>query len=238
MIDTTRLQAYVQAMAAAPRESRHRAPQPFITVSREAGAGGRSLAEAVLALMERDGRPLFRGWRIFDQELCEIVARDPKLSVWIDTLVDEKFRTQLEEFLAHTLVRESPQASVLKKMFEVVRTLALGGRTIIVGRAASCVTRDLPAGVHVRLVASKAGRVSALMKRYGVDRHQAERKMAELDDSRARLVKGYFLRDIGDPLLYDAVFNMDALSRELAARLLLAMAEDRVARASPAGAGR
>lgn len=44
---------------------------PFITISREDGAGSFSLARTLLKAFEKQGFEMFRGWQILDNNLCE-----------------------------------------------------------------------------------------------------------------------------------------------------------------------
>lgn len=202
---------------------------PFVTISRQAGAGGASLAERLAQLLSREEGELFEGWRIYDRELCEQVAADPKLSVLLENLLQERYREGLEDWAAQLLASASPQAAVTHRMFKLIRAAALGGKAIIVGRAGSCVTRGLPLGVHVRLAGSPGRRLYNLMERTGLPRAKAELELRRLDADRTRLVKSYFHKDIDDPLLYDAVLNIDKVSEDLMARLLIETIKDRQA---------
>ncbi|MBI5200263.1 MAG: cytidylate kinase-like family protein [Elusimicrobia bacterium] len=236
MADIGRLANYLQAQLVDKERARARRPRPFITISRQAGAGGRSLADAVLAEMARDGRELFQGWHAFDDELCEIVASDPKLSVLAEALIDEQYRSPFEEFLAQSVVGVSPQATVFKKIFKTIRGLAEGGKAIIVGRAGRWVTRRLEGGVHIRLVAPKEIRLAAVRKRCGLEETDVAAKMRDLDRSRDRLVRRYFSADVADPVHYDAVLNLGAMPLPMAAKVVLQMVADRVERADAASA--
>ena len=117
------------------------APQPFITISRQAGAQGLSLARAIVAEMAKErkltGDPTFKGWHVYDRKLCELVAADPKLSVYFESLVKETFHSDFEDYIAHLLSGTSPQAAVIHKMFHAVRSVARVGKAVIVGRAGS-----------------------------------------------------------------------------------------------------
>jgi cytidylate kinase len=215
-----RLKSYLESTAFQERAREGaRLPQPFVTISRQAGAGGLTLAEAIQKEMDRDADPLLRGWNILDKDLCEEVAADRKLSVSMDALMKETFRTEFEDYVMQFVTDESPQAAVTAKVFKTLRAAAAAGKVIIVGRAANCVTRRLPLGVHVRLVASKTWRQGHLMKLLKIGRTDGERHMEALDASRRRLVDQYFHRDIDDPLLYDATWNVETVPCETLARL-------------------
>lgn len=201
---------------------------PFVTISRQAGAGGHSLAEALLARMGKEPDPLFRGWQVFDQELCRKVLEDPGLKVSMRSLLTEEYRTQVEDLLAGVIVGESPQGTVIKRTFETLRVLAAFGKVILVGRAGSCVTAGLPLGVHVRLVAPEPMRVRRMSDLLHQGPEDARKTVHKQDLDRARLVKDYFSREIDDPLLYDVVWNAGRVPMETAASCIIALVRQRV----------
>ena len=178
---------------------------PFVTISRQTGAGGHTLANTLLEAMRQErGDPLFEGWQVFDRELCEKLLEDPKLNVSLRSLMTEAYRSQIEDAVFSLLGHLTPQEVVVKKLFDAIRTLATLGRVIIVGRAGACVTRGLPDGVHVRLVASEPIRIRRMMELFHLSEVVAREMVDKQDRDRTRLVRDYFYRDIHDPLLYDA----------------------------------
>lgn len=224
---------YLRGMAGEAPRARHAGGRwPFITLSRQAGAGGRELAQELLRRMGARRDPLFSDWQVFDSALCQKVAEDPKLRVSLQSLLSEDFRGSVADYLAQLIAGESPQIAVHKRIFETVRSLAAVGKAVIIGRAGSCLTRSWPLGVHVRLTAPKAARVHRMARRFNVPSEEAERWVDEQDRSRARLVRTYFHRDIEDPTLYDAVFNSESLGMPAVAEAILALVAER-ARSAP-----
>ncbi|MDE2039345.1 MAG: cytidylate kinase-like family protein [Elusimicrobia bacterium] len=212
---------YLQAAAQA-KNAETFSPQPFVTLSRQAGAGSTEVASALARrLSEIEGRP----WTVVDRALCEEVAADRNLSVTLDNLMREIYREPIEDYITYLLLKQSSQGAVTKAVFQTLRAAALSGRTVIVGRAGSLVTRDLSLGVHIRLVMPRPQRVSNLERWLGLPAQEAERECARRDADRRQLVKSYFKKEIDDPLLYDAVWNAGRLSAEaiaeLTARLVL-----------------
>jgi len=202
---------------------------PFITISREAGAGGHALAVAIVKEMEkRRDEPFFREWQVFDDELCQLVMKDERLKVTMEFLMTEKFRSEAEDFWVGLRGNESPQYTIVKKVFECVRTLAKVGKVIIVGRGGACLTRDLKNGVHVRLVAPLPLRIKQVMEVRGISEAEAKKIVKEWDSSRAKLINTFFFRDIADPLLYDAVWNAGEVSMEMIAVSVLEMVRRKV----------
>ncbi len=231
--------AFQEAAAAALRGA---GPRPFVTISRQTGAGGADLARVLVHEMgRRRDEALFQGWRVFDRELCELVASDPKLTVVFDALTREAFRGEFADFIARFITDSSPQTQVVHRMFQVMRAAAGAGKAVIVGRGGSCLTRRLPLGVHIRLVASKAYRLARLRRLHGLGLAEAERRLEERDAARALLVKRHFLRDIDDPLLYDAVWNVETVAPPSIAAAVIGLVKERCAErlalpeAAPAG---
>lgn len=181
----------------------------FVTISRQAGAGGRALAAALLEEFARRGNPVLTGWQWADRPVCESLASDPRLHTSLAALLDEHYRSRLEDFLSQLLSGAAPQLKLYHALFGTVRALAAVGRVVLVGRAGVCATRGLPGGVHVRLVGSRGARIERVSRRFGWDTAKAESWVDQQDRDRAAVVKEYFGRDAADPLLYDLVVNTD-----------------------------
>lgn len=207
---------------------------PFITISRQTGAGGHSLAEAILREMQtKVDAELFHGWQIFDQEICRKIAANPKLKVLLDSLLTEKFRTEMEDFMTHAIAGVSSQDEVVAEIFRMFRDVAAAGKCVLVGRGAASLLRRSPRGVFVRVIAPLEARTARMMTRLNADRESALAHIRQQDTDRARLVRHYFEQDVGDPLLYDCVWNTGNVPIEAAARAVVALVEERARNASP-----
>jgi cytidylate kinase len=197
--------------------------RPFITISRQAGAGGHLLAGALLDTFARqEDIGLFGGWQVFDRKLCEIAAEHPTFSASISSLLAEEYRPRSDEFFRQMLGSSIDQDMLMLHVFRVVRAVASIGKSIIVGRAGSEVTRDLAQGISLRLIAPEETRIERVMDRYGLDERAARGEAKKLDSSRARLLKSHFRVDINDPTLYDAVWNTGRIPIETIAESIVA----------------
>ena len=144
--------------------------------------------------------------------------------------MSSEYRSPTEDLISQFVTGESTQEKVLKKMFLLLRNLAIFGKTIIIGRGAVCLTRDLPYGIHVRLVASLPSRIALMMKTHGKDEKWARETIREQDKAKAALSKTFFNRDIQDPLLYDSVWNTDRVTIDDIAHVLIDMIEKKAGR--------
>ncbi|MEI8351252.1 MAG: cytidylate kinase-like family protein [bacterium] len=181
---------------------------PFITISRQPGAGGMVLSNLLMTEFRKlKERPLFEGWHPFNKEVCELVARDPLLQNDIEALMGQQHRSEFNAFVESLFTGRSDSQDLERTTFKVVRMLALIGKVILIGRGGALVTADLQQGVHIRLVAPEAYRIVRIMKRYKVGREEAAEVIEQQDLTRRKLIKLFFHRDIEDPLLYDVVWN-------------------------------
>lgn len=201
---------------------------PFVTISRQAGAGGHLLSYVILTefLKHRDD-PIFEGWHVFDKELCELVARDPLLQKDMEVLLNEKCRSQFNDFVESLYTGRSEQHTLYKTTFKVVRMLALIGKVVIVGRGGSLITCDLPQGIHIRLVAPETHRIIWMMKRFKLHKEEAREAVLKQDKDRRKLIKLFFNRDIEDPLLYDMVWNTGKVGLDVITRATIEMISQR-----------
>ena len=201
---------------------------PFVTITRQAGGGGHLLAQVIITdFLKEEDKELFSGWHVFDREVCELVAEDPELKVSIETLLAEHYRSEFQDFFDTLFTGRSEQYLRYKKTFQIVRILSLIGKVILVGSAGSFVTRDLPSGVRIRLVAPEATRTRWLMKKFQLSKEEARKMMLQQDAERHKMVRSFFGQDIEDPLTYDAVFNSDRADLHEISHAVIAMIKRR-----------
>jgi cytidylate kinase len=223
------LDAIIEAERYVSYQGSERRALPFITISRQAGAGGHTLPETLLRVMGREqDAALFKGWQIWDKELCETLCQDPRLAASMQSLLTEEYRSQIEQFITSLLGTRTDQNLVYKEMFEMIRSLASVGKVIIVGRGGSQVTRGIGLGVHVRLVAPESIRVQRMKMRLGKSEEEALQIVHKQDRDRARLVRTYFHADIDDPLLYDVTWNTGTVTFEAIAEAIVCIIKERV----------
>ncbi|MBN1588825.1 MAG: cytidylate kinase-like family protein [Pirellulales bacterium] len=172
---------------------------PFLTVSREHGAGGGAIAEMVAKKL---------GWEVLGRTLLDRVASRYQLSRPLLELVDETKASWAHDVLGTWIdPRVISHEKYITHLRHVVVAAAQCGRVVFVGRGAQFFL-PATAGIAVRIVAPEAYRVAELAERYGCDEKQTRRRMKEADTGRRDFVARYFQRDIDDPHLYDLVINV------------------------------
>ncbi len=205
---------------------------PFITISRQAGAGGQALATLLSEKIQKlHHEPLFQGWQLCNQELCHMVAQDPTLKNSVESLRRTEYHSHAEDMLSQLIYGGLSQDLVVKKMFHLMRVFALHGKVIFVGRGSTLLTHDLPLGIHVRLEAPIEMRAKRMMEALNLDAKKARDAIEEKDKAKAILVKTFFHKDIRDPLNYDVVWNTGRVSIEEISSILLEMVRTKAAAA-------
>jgi len=177
----------------------------YVTLSREAGAGGGDLAPLL-------GQTL--GWEVLDKDLLGLVAdrcdAHPSALEAVDETSPAWLRNLCRSWLDPKMV---PHEKFVFKLREVVLAAVSRGNVVLVGRGAQFfLPPDL--GVAVRIIASEKYRIAQLMRRHGMEEAAARRFMVEIDQGRREFVARFFHRDIDDPHLYDLVINVERLGPE------------------------
>lgn len=139
----------------------HDTELPFITVSRQAGAGGETLAQRLcerLNVVEPGDRP----WTSFDRELIGKVAADHDIAAELVESIGDGGHGWLEEMFEHMTMRPMMRPSelrVYRMVAETVLALAEAGRVVLVGLGSAFITQQRTGGLHVRLVAPLSHRI-------------------------------------------------------------------------------
>ena len=196
---------------------------PFITLSRQAGAGAETVAHLLAAKLNADLPAEARPWTVFDKNLIAKVLEDVELPQEIAKHVREDKDTTVQALVGELLGLHPSMWTIFHHTSDTILKLARVGRCIIVGRGSEIITAKLKSGIHIRLVAPESVRLAHLEKHFGMDAKAAAKYLHENDEGRRRYVKTNFEKDIDDPLLYHAVLNTGLLTLEQSADLIASM---------------
>ena len=203
---------------------------PFVTLSREPGAGAWTSAQPLTdALNAAD--PGERPWTWWDRELVEKVAADHHIAQPLVDSLGESHHSWLMDLLSGLSVSDRPdavvdEAMVFSKVASTIRALATAGRVVLVGRGAVFVTRQLPGGVHVRLVAPLETRIQRMAAHLNLSREQAAAKVREMTRTRDELYRRYWPHEPLRPDLFTATLNTAALSPEAVTRVIVELVRE------------
>lgn len=191
----------------------------FVTISRQAGAGGITIGEKLADYLNKKltGKS---PWTVFDKNLVDEVMDRYELPKRILPYFKEARVSAIEDALEDLLGVHPPHFTLVEKTNQTIMNLARRGRTILVGRGSSVITRFTEGGVHIRLVGSTKARKKHIEEHYKLTDKEAEAFIDQEDIGRTQYLKKYFDRNVNDPLLYDVVINTDMVSYDDTAMII------------------
>lgn len=220
---------------AASRESRSpwgiRARAPFITLSRESGSGGSSLAEILAARLTAE-HPDGTAWNVFEGNLPAKMLQANHLSEKLADYLPEDRVSEINSSIGELLGLHPSLWELVQKMNSTMRELAAGGNVILVGRGANFATATFAHGVHVRLVAPEAHRAKYVARLYGLTEREALLHNQKCNAARRRYVRDNFNADVDNPAAYDLVINTGQVTLSEAADLIATRVRARTAAAA------
>jgi cytidylate kinase len=193
----------------------------FVTISRQAGSGGSSLAR-LLARKFNAEAPDGVVWQVFEDNLTPRMLKTHHLPTSLARFLPEGRVSEIQASIGEFVGLHPNLWELVQKTNETMRELASRGNVILVGRGANFATEGIPHGVHVRLIAPKKDRAAYLIRRYGVTEPEALVYNARCDRARHGYVKTYFNADDRDPSAYTLVLNTSRMPLPEAARVICA----------------
>jgi cytidylate kinase len=189
---------------------------PYITVSRETGAGGSEIARLV-------GNKL--GWDVLDHEIIDYIADKYGTPHSLVELVDEKRANWIQEVFTTWIEGQSfTQPAYLHRLTRLLLLAAHHGKVVIVGRGAQFI---LPRnrGLSVRIIAPLEFRIEQVILQRGLSTHDARKFIEDSDRQRQGFIKSHFRHKCADPHVYDLIIKVENLVREDAVNLIVAAAQ-------------
>jgi cytidylate kinase len=197
---------------------------PVITISREYGARGRSLAQELGRRIE---------FKVWDKELLSAIAEESGADKQFLASLDERRRKMIEDALYGAFMgSKHSNTNYFRSLSRVLKTIGAHGKGIIVGRGANYVIKSTKA-LRVRLISPVEKRVSFVAKNEGISEKKALKMIKSHDTDREDFIRHYFKRESGNAHDFDLVLNGDAFSIEQLADLVLFAYEKKIGKAVP-----
>lgn len=208
----------VAAGAVKRPETAERATLPFITISRQAGAGGNTLKEKLVDRLARIDRadPPWSGW---DHELVAKVAEDHDLASPLLETLDEASHSYVNELLRAAFnlgskKSEPTELTVYRRVAKTIRALARAGRTIVVGRGGVFITADMPGGMHIYLVAPLEYRIEMTRQNRGLSYDDAAEWVRKVDENREHFYRRHWPHRELRPESFTLTINTEPVDEE------------------------
>jgi cytidylate kinase len=196
----------------------------IVSISRELGAGGGSLGEAL--------NQVLGGYLLDERSIINELSQRVRLSCdYLEKRMEQP--PTLGQTLISNLARSTamlPGAAMLRlpeeEIIEAVRNLVLeraaDGDVIVIGHGGIGLLGWRPSGIPVLAILLQAGRewrIDQLARRFSIDREEARRRIKSTDEARVRYQQHYFNSHMYDCGQYDLVLNTELLGINLAIEL-------------------
>ncbi len=206
-----RAACWVKQLEVAEKSNLRARSRPFVTISREPGAYGTTIAGMLVEYLLKHERRRQASWAVFDKELIHKVVEEHQFLAGCERYFAESPTHYFEDILDELFGVHPPQETLVHSMSETILHLASLGYAIIVGRGANIITRQLPYGTRVRLVGSLEKRVEHIKELWKFTEKQAREYVMKEGRDRRAYIKRYFKKDISDVSLYDLIINTDTV---------------------------
>jgi len=189
-----------------------------ITISRQFGAGGKTIGEMVAEKL---------GYIIADDQIIQMVATKAKVSPGYVKSIEREAGGTLLKFITSVgrksfAERISGEGGYIDEeiyvdlLNAIIFQIASEGNAVILGRGGQFILRDLESACHVLIVADKADRVAFMEKRYGFSVKRATQVVEKQEKRRTNLYRKFGKEDFENPELYHLILNTSKLSLESA----------------------
>ena len=198
-----------------------------ITISRQFGAGGKTLAqkvaeklhfafahEQIIEKMAEMAELTPEGVRLFEAE-SDYGSGDDVTRLAPKGFISRIFDPQRKYMDAQQYVR---------LLNEIIPQIAEKGNMVILGRGAQFILKDRKDTCHVLLVADESDRIRFMRDTYQLSHEQARQAVAKQGKRRMKLMKLFHSEGHDLPEHYDLVLNMSKIDMDHAVELICALA--------------
>jgi cytidylate kinase len=193
--------------------------RPTVTLTREFGCEGYSVAEKLQALLEQASGA---SWVVMDRALLEAVAQDNHLNAQILEKIGSRNRF-LDDMFSTFSSQWKSDKDYYRLLCRQIISLAQDGNVILVGRGASILTQQMGNCFHFRIVAPMSFKVNSIVARTNLNADEAQDMIHRRQRQRDAFLKDFLGRDIADPTLYHLIFNNARCSAGQIAALMAAV---------------
>ncbi len=191
-----------------------------ITISRESGAGADRVSQYLLNFFEKRHIANSPHWTVFDRNLIDKVLEDHNLPLRLSEVLQEKKVSVVSSMMNEWLSGEPSTWNLIHKTTQTILQIGKKGNSIIIGRGGNIITRKLPNGFHVRLVAPLEKRINHIKELYNFNSDEAADFIKKEDFSRRRYLMSTFGKNIEDTLYYDLIVNTSSFGYDGSAEII------------------
>ncbi len=199
-----------------------------ITISRQFGAGGRTLgakvAQRLNYLFEDDAiiQEIARKARVSKSSVVgHEKAAGSLISRFLSTIVDRGYM----ERLTGDKIGYIDEDIYVETLTDVITEFAKKDNVVLLGRASQYILQNTENAFHILMVAAETDRVDFIQKNYGLSPAKARQAVEEGDKRRRNLYSKFAKSRYDSPELYHMCLNMSRITIDRAVDLVCKMVE-------------
>jgi len=197
-----------------------------ITISRQFGAGGRSLGEMIARELD---------YRFLDDSVIQELAKKAKVTTDAVKDMERSGGSVISKMISSMLSRDYIERLIgegkgyidediyVELIKDVLTNFAREGNVVLLGRGGQYVLKDFEGAFHVLLVSDMENRIKFMQQFYDMTDAQAEKSVEHGDDRRRHLYKRLGHTDYDSPNLYHIVLNMSRVSLDSALETIVTL---------------
>lgn len=199
-----------------------------ITISRQFGAGGRTLGHKLAQRLE---------YTFADNNIIQMLAKEANVSInWLESF-EKEAGSRLSKLISSIVSQKwidrvlggeygyLDEQIYLDYLVLIIARMADEGNVVILGRGSQYILDDHPDAIHILMIDNLENRIQFMMKHYDLMRSKAERVVHTEDKRRANLYSRLGKTSYEDPSLYHLVLNMGRVDLDTAVELVADMVE-------------
>lgn len=197
-----------------------------ITISRQFGAGGKTLGKKVADALN---------YTFADEDIVQKIAELAKVSPgWVKSVEKEAggrlsriVNKMVSKPLVDRILKDErgyiDEQIYLDYLVILISQLAEEGDLVVLDRGSQYILNDLPGGYHFLLINTYENRVRFISEAYNVSESKANQIVRHEDRRRTNLYRKIGKQDYDQPELYHLVINMAKVTMDEAIRLMIDM---------------
>ena len=201
---------------------------PIITISRQFGAGGRTLGEMIA--QERD-------YLFLDDLIIQEIADKARVSTDFVKSMERTAGGTISKVISGLLSRSYMERIIgagrgyideeiyVELLQKIITEFAKQDKVVLLGRGSQYVLQGFKGAYHIHLVAKWQDRIKFMQQFYDVSDAKASKAVKQGDTRRSNFYKKFGRQDYDQPYLYHLVLNMSRLSLEQALRKVVVLVQ-------------
>ncbi len=200
-----------------------------ITISRQFGAGGRTLCKMLAEKLD---------YKIRDEFIIQEISVKARVSKdWVKSM-ERTAGGALSKFMSGMISRNYMERIIgeekgyldeeiyMETLNDVILKLAEEDNLILMGRGGQYILKDFKNAYHILLLADKNNRIKFMQKFYKLSTSKAEQAVIDGEKRRSNLYKKLGKVDYNEPHLYHLILNTSKLSLEKAVDIICLLVKE------------